>query len=86
MRILLFIATLSSTCWLFAQNKVNLSINPGTAEVGETFEITVTSSKSGNVDFGMLPDEFVQDYAIQQGTSQYQASNGKNQGITLLDR
>ena len=77
MRILLFIATLSSTCWLFAQNKVNLSINPGTAEVGETFEITVTSSKSGNVDFGMLPDEFVQDYAIQQGTSQYQASNGK---------
>jgi len=77
MRILLFIATISSTCWIFAQNKVNLSINPGTAEVGETFEITVTSTKSGNVDFGKLPDEFVQDYAIQQGTSQYQASNGK---------
>ncbi len=77
MRFLLFIATVCSASWLFAQNKVNLSINPGTAEVGETFEITVTSTKSGNVDFGKLPDEFVQDYAIQQGTSQYQASNGK---------
>ncbi|XOV66902.1 MAG: BatD family protein [Fluviicola sp.] len=77
MRFILFIATLCSASWLLAQNDVNLSINPGTAEVGETFEITVTSAKSGNVDFGELPDAFVQDYAIQQGTSQYQAPNGK---------
>ncbi|MCR9171717.1 MAG: BatD family protein [bacterium] len=77
MRFLFLIATLSSTCSLLAQNSVNLTINPGTAEVGETFEITVTSTKSGNVDFGELPDAFVQDYAIQQGTSQYQAPNGK---------
>lgn len=77
MRFLLFIATLSSTCWLFAQNKVNLSINPGTAEVGETFEVTVTSTKSGNVDFGDLPDEFVQDYSVQQGSYYDKAGNGK---------
>lgn len=77
MRLLFFIVSLFPSCWLLAQNKVNLSINPGTAEVGETFEITVTSTKSGNVDFGNLPDEFVQDYAIQQGSSQFQAANGK---------
>lgn len=77
MRLSLFIASLFSTCSLVAQNKVDLSINPGTAEVGETFEITVTFSKTGNVDFGNLPDEFIQDYAIQQGSSQYQGTNGK---------
>lgn len=79
MRLLSFIALLFSSSWLIAQtqNKVNLSINPGTAEVGETFEITVTSTKSGNVDFGKLPDAFIQDYAIQQGTSQFQSPNGK---------
>lgn len=77
MRFTLFIASFFSTCSLVAQNMVDLSINPGTAEVGETFEITVTFSKTGNVDFGNLPDEFIQDYAIQQGSSQYQGTNGK---------
>ncbi len=77
MRLLLFIATLSSTVSLLAQNKVSLSINPGTAEVGETFEISVTSSKVGTIDFGDMPDEFLQDYAVQQGSSQNQSPNGK---------
>lgn len=77
MRFLLLIATLSSTFWLVAQDKVSLSINPGTAEVGETFEISVTSSKVGTIDFGTMPNEFLQDYAVQQGSSQHQDPSGK---------
>lgn len=53
-----------------AQQKVDLSIEPATAEIGETFEITITSSIAGNIDFGDLPDEFLQDNTIRQGTQQ----------------
>ena len=77
MRLILCIATICSTFWLLAQDKVSLSINPGTAEVGETFEITVSSSEVGTIDFGGMPAEFHQDYAIQQGSSQQKGANGK---------
>ena len=77
MRFLIFIAFFCSAYWLLAQDKVSLSINPGTAEVGETFEISVSSSKVGTIDFGDMPNAFVQDYAIQQGSSQHQGPNGK---------
>lgn len=77
MQYLLGIASLFFACFVIAQNKVNLSINPSTAEVGETFEISVTSSEVGTIDFGDMPDEFLQDYAVQQGSAQHQAPNGK---------
>lgn len=77
MRFVLFIATVFSVSCILAQKHVNLSINPGTAEVGETFEITVTFSKTGNIDFGKLPDAFFQDYSVQRGSSQFQGPNGK---------
>jgi hypothetical protein len=77
MRALFFITSLLSTFCLLAQDKVSLSINPGTAEVGETFEISVKSSKVGTIDFSHMPDEFLQDYAIQQGSSQHKGTNGK---------
>lgn len=77
MRFLLFITAISSTFWLLAQDKVSLSINPGTAEVGETFEISVSSSKVGTINFGDMPEAFLQDYAVQQGSSQHQGPNGK---------
>lgn len=61
----------------FAQgNKVDLSIDPATAEIGETFEISITSTVTGNIDFGNLPDEFIQDYAVRQGTTQQRDMNG----------
>lgn len=53
-----------------SQQKVDLSIEPATAEIGETFEITITSSIAGNIDFGNLPNEFLQDNTIRQGTQQ----------------
>lgn len=77
MRALFFISSLLSTFCVLAQDKVTLSVNPGTAEVGETFEISVTSSKVGTIDFSQMPDEFLQDYAIQQGSSQQKGTNGK---------
>ncbi len=60
-----------------AQNKVNLSVEPGTAEIGETFEVTVTSSEVGTIDFSKVPNEFIQDYAVKQGSSQQTGINGK---------
>lgn len=59
------------------QNKVELTIQPSTAEVGETFEVTVTSSEVGTIDFSNVPDEFVKDYAVQQGSSQHTDHTGK---------
>jgi len=77
MRVILGIASVLVTCFVCAQNKVHLSVNPSTAEVGETFEISITSTEVGTIDFGEMPDEFLQDYAIQQGSSQHQSNNGQ---------
>jgi hypothetical protein len=60
-----------------AQDKVHLAINPVTAEVGETFKIAVTTTEAGTIDFGELPEAFLQDYAIEQGSTQHQNAQGK---------
>lgn len=59
-----------------AQVKVDLIIEPSTAEIGETFEVTVTSTEIGTIDFSKIPDEFIQDYAIKQGSTHQSGPNG----------
>lgn len=52
-----------------AQKKVELTINPTSMEVGETFSIMVTSTVQGQLDFDKVPTSFIQDYNINQGSS-----------------
>lgn len=55
---------------LLGQNeKVELSINPNSVEVGEVFSITITSTESGTFEIENLPAAFVQDYSINQGST-----------------
>lgn len=77
MQQLLVIISFFITCSLFSQSKVRLSVNPVTAEVGETFEITISSTEVGTIDFGEMPEEFLQDYAVQQRSSQHTDPSGK---------
>lgn len=65
---LLTILSLFAIFCSYAQRKVELSINPTSVEVGETFSITVTSLVEGELDFDKVPNSFVQDYNIHQGS------------------
>lgn len=66
-RLLTILALFAVVC-SYAQRKVELSINPTSVEVGETFSITVTSTVEGELDFDKVPSSFVQDYNIHQGS------------------
>lgn len=60
-----------------SQTKVELSINPSSVEVGETFQIIVSSNVYGTIDLDKLPDEFVQDIGITEESGQFTDANGK---------
>ena len=51
-----------------AQKKVHIELTPKNAEIGETFNITITSSVPGNLNFDNVPDLFIQDYNVQRGS------------------
>lgn len=62
----------------YAQKKVELSINPSSVEVGETFSITVKSNVQGELKFDKVPSSFIQDYNIRQGSSREMDVNTGN--------
>jgi len=66
---LLSISSLLVIFCSYAQKKVELTINPTSVEVGETFSITVTSTVDGTLNFDKVPSSFVQDYNIHQGSN-----------------
>jgi hypothetical protein len=70
MKFLLSILSISLLVFVYGQGKVELSINPKTAEIGEVFSITVTTNVDGPLNFDKVPSTFNQDYAISQGARQ----------------
>jgi hypothetical protein len=67
-RLLTILSVLTVIC-TYAQKKVELTINPTSMEVGETFSIMVTSTVQGQLIFDKVPTSFIRDYNIHQGSS-----------------
>jgi len=76
MKFYLFTYCLLTIGLCYSQNKkVELSVSSNDVEVGEVFNITVTSTVQGELDIDNLPSSYIQDYGISQGSNQVMDHN-----------
>ena len=69
-KVVIIFSILITVCAYAQQEKIQLSINPKHAEVGQVFNITVTSTVQGAPEIDNIPTAFIQDYSIHQGSTQ----------------